>query len=125
MLLPLPYRLAFGQGNSASRAVQTPEQTQRPMSATAQQVAFATGKRRPSGTFLPPAEHVCASGALGRRPPVEPHPFIARCAADVSAASSAPHSSATLQLQSDLRRAHTELDVVRRDDDEQADASNV
>ena len=82
------------------------------MSATAQQVAFATGKRRPSGTFLPPAEHVCAGGALGRRPPVEPHPFIARCAADASAAAAAS-CSAALQLRTELRRADAELDAGR------------
>ena len=47
------------------------------------QVAFAAGLRRPSGSCLPPFNATCTGGALGKRPGVEPHPFVARMAEEL------------------------------------------
>ena len=57
-------------------------------------VAFSPGLRRPSGSFLPSFDATCAGGALGKRPGVEPHPFVVLICADLDSADAAAQHSA-------------------------------
>ena len=58
-------------------------------------VAFSPGLRRPSGSCLPSFDATCAGGAAGKRPGVEPHPFVVRICVDLDSADAAAQHSAT------------------------------
>ena len=80
-------------------------------------VAFSPGLRRPSGSCLPSFDATCAGGALGKRPGVEPHPFVVLICADLdSADAAAQHSanplaqpSAEQQFWAEMQHAEAEL----------------
>lgn len=91
---------------SARETYPLPAMPSRP---SAVQVAFAAGLRRPSGTCLPPSDVTCPSGALGKRPGVEPHPFVVRLSEELDRANRAPHPSAEQQLRETLQHAEAEL----------------
>ena len=73
------------------------------------QVAFATGLRRPSGSTLPPFDVTFTGGALGKRPGVEPHPFVTRMCADLDSANPTPQPSAEQQFWAEMQHAEVEL----------------
>ena len=72
-------------------------------------MAFAAGLRRPSGCCFPPSDAICTGGAIGKRPGVEPHPFVLRTIQELDRADVARQPSVEEQFWAEMQWVEDEL----------------